>query len=142
MSNFIDKMTESFQEMLKSSAERIKHDIANKEQLALEVEQEEVVWAKSVADDPIFSLRVQGYDEKTARLTNEYLRQISISDSIISSVIVTRQNQVSNYARIVSNKRERGARIILKKDVEKKMLKIIMERIREEEKKDFGVRVS
>lgn len=82
--------------------------------------------AKSVLKDPSYSTGIQGYQEKTARLSYVYLKQMAYKDSIVAGVIQTRQNQVAAFSKPVKHKYERGFRITLKDEEE------FLEKLRQE----------
>lgn len=77
---------------------------------------EEVFYGKSVYKDLSISLGTQGFQEKAARLSYYYLKQMAIRDSIVSAIIQTRQNQVASFSKPVQNNHERGYRIVLKNE--------------------------
>lgn len=87
---------------------------------------EEVFYGKSVYKDISISLGTQGFQEKAARLSYYYLKQMALRNSIVSAVIQTRQNQVASFSKPVQNKHERGFRIVLKNE------KRALEELREE----------
>lgn len=53
---------------------------------------------KSVVEDPIAILQSLGYKDKPLSLTYDTLKRISIRNSVISSIISTRVNQVSTFS--------------------------------------------
>lgn len=98
-------------------------------QVEAEIEDEaDFFYRKSVAKDQNYLLGTQGYQEKPYRLTFEHLKQMSLKDSIISAIIQTRQNQVSNFSKLVRTNYERGFKINLKD--EQKLLEEIKEELK------------
>lgn len=85
---------------------------------------------KSVTEDPSYKINSQGYKEKPHRINDSQLKQMAYKDSIVGAVIQTRQNQVSNFSRLVTSEKERGFMIVLKD--EESMLKEIKEEIKAE----------
>lgn len=83
-------------------------------------------YRKSVAKDQSFYLGTQGYQEKPYRLTYDHLKQMSLKDSIISAIILTRQGQVSGFSKLVKTPFERGFKINLKEE------KALLEQIKQE----------
>lgn len=82
---------------------------------------------KSVTEDPTYKINSQGYKEKPHRIMDSHLKQMSYKDSIVSAVIQTRQNQVSNFSKLVDSKKEKGFMIVLKD--EEAMLRKIKEKL-------------
>lgn len=74
----------------------------------------ELFFGKTVTEDPNYTMQATGWKDRPHRLTEGHLKQISLSDSVISAVIQTRQNQVSNYSKFVSSEKERGWMLCLK----------------------------
>ena len=70
--------------------------------------EEDEFYFKSVTEDPSFQINNQGFKEKPTRLHNSHLKQMSLKNSIVSAIIVTRQNQVSNFSRLVKSEKETG----------------------------------
>lgn len=82
-------------------------------------------YQKSVDRDNSTYVGAQGYQEKSYRITNEHLKQMSVKDSIVASIIQTRQNQVAGHSKLVRNRYEKGFRITLKD--EEKILEEILD---------------
>lgn len=98
---------------------------------AKELENEEdYFYRKSVSKDVSYYIGSQGYQEKPYRLTYEHLKQMSLKDSIISAIIVTRQNQVAGFSKPVKAKAYEKGFIIKLKD-EDLILKNIIEDIKD-----------
>jgi hypothetical protein len=95
-----------------------------------EIEDEsDFFYRKSVAKDQSFFLGTQGYQEKPYRLTYDHLKQMSLKDSIVSAIIATRQNQVSNFSKLVHTLHDRGFKINIKD--EQRILEEIKEELRQ-----------
>lgn len=73
-------------------------------------------YQKSVDHDEGAYVGAQGYKEKSYRITFEHLRQMSLKDSIVSSVIQTRQNQVASHSKLIRNQYEKGFKIVLENE--------------------------
>ena len=86
-------------------------------------------YRKSVSKDLMYYNASQGYHEKPSRLTYDYLKMMSLKDSVISAIIQTRQNQVSGFSKLVKNPYDRGFKIRLKDE------ESLLEEIKEELKK-------
>lgn len=95
---------------------------------------DDAFYFKSVTENPSYQINSQGYKEKPHRLYDAQLRQMAQKDTIVAAVIQTRQNQVSNFSRLVGSEKERGFMICLKD--EEKMLSKIKEEIAEEMKSE------
>lgn len=74
----------------------------------------DMVYGKSIVDEPSYKINSQGYKEKPHRVLNSHLKQMSYKNTIISAIIQTRQNQVSNHSKLVRSEQERGFMIKLK----------------------------
>jgi hypothetical protein len=74
----------------------------------------EVFQDKAVVDDPTYANHSQGWKERATRLSNVFLKQMSYQDSMIASVIQTRQSQVANHANLVKSKVDKGWMIELR----------------------------
>jgi hypothetical protein len=90
----------------------------------------EMVYGKSITDEPSYKINSQGFKEKPHRILNSHLKQMSYKNSIISAVIQTRQNQVSNHSKLVRSEQERG--FIIKLKDEDSFLRKIKEEIEAE----------
>lgn len=77
-------------------------------------EDEEVFYSKAITDDPNYTTHSQGFKEKPYRLTDEFLKQMAVKDTIIAAIIQTRQNQVSNFCKVSANGYSPGFKIRLK----------------------------
>lgn len=76
--------------------------------------EDDFLYSKTIVEDPNYSTHAQGWKDKPYRIQNSHLKQMSTQDSIIASVIQTRQNQVSNHGRLVKSKQEKGFMICLR----------------------------
>ena len=75
---------------------------------------EEEFYAKTIETDPSGNINSQGYKEKQTRLQDSHLKQMSLKDSVISSIIVTRQNHVASFSDLAKSNYDKGFRIVLK----------------------------
>ena len=125
-----DKKSSIFQKALAAADSWFDQQIQKgRNDIQAEVEDEaDFFYRKSVAKDQSFFLGTQGYQEKPYRLTYDHLKQMSLKDSIISAIIQTRQNQVSNFSKLVDTPFERGFKIKLKD--EKKLIEEIKEELK------------
>lgn len=97
--------------------------------------EEDIYYAKAVVDDPNYKINSQGYKDKPYRITDEFLKQMSLKDVIVAAVIQTRQNLVASYSKLVkSEKEDQGFRIVLKD--EETFLEKVKKEIAEEMKKE------
>jgi hypothetical protein len=87
---------------------------AKGQQNAKQIEDEDYLYSKAITDEPSYQINSMGYKEKPHRIINTHLKQMSQKDSIIASIIQTRQNQASNHSRLVKSEQDRGFMIILK----------------------------
>lgn len=85
-------------------------------------------YRKSVARDMQYQNGSQGFLEKPIRITNEHLKQMSLKDSIIASIIQTRQNQVAGFSKLVKSPFDKGFKILLKDEL--KHLEDIKEKLK------------
>jgi len=85
--------------------------------------EEDYFYAKTLTEDPTTSVHAQGWRERTSRINASHLKQMSYQDSVITSVILTRQNQASLHSKLVGNKNLPGWMIEVK-DVRDKIAKI------------------
>ena len=72
------------------------------------------MYAKAMLEDPSYSIHSQGWKEKPSRLQNAHLKQMSLKSSIVSAVILTRQNQESSFSKLSRSGRKKGWRILIK----------------------------
>lgn len=77
-------------------------------------DEEDAYYQKAVTRDMHYSSGSQGYHEKAARLSFDLLKQMSLRDMIVASVIFTRQDQIAAFARPSKDDNELGFRIRLK----------------------------
>jgi len=94
-------------------------------------EEEEVFHSKFLNTDPHHVSHSQGYKEKTRILSNEYLRQMSMKNDIVASIIITRQNQVSKFSRKANSDHSEGWKLKIK-NREEELDAIKMELIEED----------
>jgi len=92
----------------------------------------DMVYGKSITDEPSYKINSQGFKEKPHRVLNSHLKQMAYKDSAVAAVIQTRQNQVSNHSKLVRSEQERGFMIKLKD--EQSFLRDIKEKLQEEMK--------
>lgn len=62
------------------------------------IKSERVQEAKSIIEDPLAMVASLGYKDKPSALTYETLKKMSVRNSVISSIINTRVNQVSTFS--------------------------------------------
>lgn len=87
----------------------------------------DMVYGKSIVDEPSYKINSQGFKDKPHRVLNSHLKQMSYKNTIISSIIQTRQNQVSNHSKLVRSEQERG--FIIKLKDEESFLRKIKEKL-------------
>lgn len=75
--------------------------------------EEDFLYSKTILEDPNYSTHAQGWKDKPYRVQNSHLKQMSTQDSVIASVIQTRQNQASAHSKLVKSKQEKGFMILL-----------------------------
>jgi hypothetical protein len=92
--------------------------------------EDDFFYSKAVTEDPSYQVYSSGWKEKPGRLQDGHLRQMATSNSVISAVIQTRQNQVSNHSKLVKSEKERGWMICLRD--EEALLEKIKEELKEE----------
>jgi hypothetical protein len=83
-------------------------------------------YSKAVTEDPSYQVYSSGWKDKPGRLSDGHFRQMSLSNSVISAVIQTRQNQVSNHSKLVKSEKERGWMMCLRDE------EAMLEKIKEE----------
>lgn len=74
----------------------------------------DMFFGKAVVEDPSYSLHSQGFLDKPYRIQSNHLKQMSYQDTAVAAVIQTRQNQISNHAKLVKSKQEKGFMIALR----------------------------
>lgn len=109
-SSIFQKMIDAGHAVLDSQLHKAKTAIVMNQNEA----EAELFFGKTVTEDPNYTMQATGWKDRPHRLTEGHLKQISLSDSVISAVIQTRQNQVSNYSGFVSSEKERGWMLCLK----------------------------
>lgn len=87
---------------------------------------EDFFYSKTVTEDPSYQVYSSGWKEKPSRLQDGHLRSMSLQNSVISAVIQTRQNQVSNHSKLVKSEKERGWMLCLRDE------EALLEKIKEE----------
>lgn len=75
-------------------------------------------FGKAVTRDVNFYTGSQGYQEKVGQLSFEYLRQMSIKNSIVAAIIKTRQNRVASHSEYLPQGNGKGFKIVLKNEQE------------------------
>ena len=68
----------------------------------------EVLFGKSVNEDPSYAIHSAGWKDKPHRLQTGHLKQMAKTDSVIAAIIQTRQNQVSNHSRYTEDVSKKG----------------------------------
>lgn len=101
--------------------------------------EDDFYYAKAITEDPSYAINASGWKEKPHRLQDGHLKQMSLKNSVVSAIIQTRQNQVSNYSKLVDSNQEVGWKLVLRDEEE--LLEKIKEELRsemtsEDEKKD------
>jgi len=82
------------------------------------MEEDDAVYRKSLYKDTTYSIGANGYQEKSNRLNYGYLQQMAQKNTIVASIIQTRQNQVAAFAVPAKDKHDVGFRIVLKNEEE------------------------
>lgn len=118
--SIFSKMLEAGSAMLDAQILKAKGSVMN------ENLDEDFFYSKAVTEDPSYQVYSSGWKEKPSRLQEGHLRQMSLSNSVISAVIQTRQNQVSNHSKLVKSEKERGWMICLRDE------EALLEKIKEE----------
>ena len=118
------KIGEAGHALLDSQITKAKGELQSKEET-------EFLYAKSITDEPSYQINSMGYKEKPHRILNSHLKQMALKNSVIAAIIQTRQNQVSNYSRLVDSEQERG--FIIKLKDEDTFLKKIKEELQKED---------
>lgn len=122
-----DKKNPGFLDKIKQTIDLGLDQVILKAQSKIAQESEEnLLYRKSIYKDPSYVMGSQGFQEKTARLSYQFLKHMAYRDTIIGTIIQTRQNQVVNFSRPVDGKCEKGFKIILKNEEEE------IEKIKEE----------
>jgi len=87
-----------------------------KEKVKKQEDEDEIFYAKSLLEDPSYSVHSSGWREKPHRLQNGHLKMMSLKSSLVSAIILTRQNQVSTFSRLMPSGRKKGWRIVIKNE--------------------------
>lgn len=88
--------------------------------------EDDFFYSKAVTEDPSYQVWSSGWKEKSGRLMDGHLRQMSIANSVVAAIIQTRQNQVSNHSRLVKSEKEAGWMLCLRDE------EALLEKIKEE----------
>lgn len=124
-SSIFRKALNASEAWLESQIFKSKVEMNSKENL-----DEEEFYSKAITDDLTYRINSQGYKEKTHRLLDSHLKQMSLKNTIVASIIQTDQNLVAGHAEPVETDSEQGFRIKLKD--EKAFLKKIKEELQKE----------
>lgn len=122
--SIFEKMLEAGSAILDAQINKAKSSVMNQNL------DEDFFYSKTVTEDPSYQVYSSGWKEKPSRLQDGHLRQMSLNNSVISAVIQTRQNQVSNHSKLVKSEKERGWMICLRD--EEALLEKIKEELKEE----------
>ncbi|MCG3175425.1 MAG: hypothetical protein MOGMAGMI_00354 [Candidatus Omnitrophica bacterium] len=95
-------------------------------QKSKDTEESDFIFYKAVTEDPNYKIHSQGYKEKATRITPNFLKQMALKDSMVASIIQTRQNQVSNFSSFIPSGYEKGFKISVKNEAE------VLEKIKQE----------
>lgn len=129
----IPEKSSFFQKVLQAGEAYVEAQIF-KSKNALKMNQTEdaqdILFGKAVTEDPTYAIHASGWKEKPSRIQNPHLKLMSQKDSIVASIIQTRQNQVSNYSKHVLSEQDRGWLIKLRD--EEKILEEIKEKLKTE----------
>ena len=106
-----NKIGEATSAVLDSQIAKAKGELENKSSTN---DDTDFLYAKTITDEPSFQINSQGYKEKPHRILNSHLKQMALKNSIVASIIQTRQNQLSNHSKLVDSEQERGFMIVLK----------------------------
>lgn len=87
---------------------------------------DDFLYAKAITEDPSYAITSSGWKEKPGRLQDGHLRQMSYSNSVVASIIQTRQNQISNHSKFVKSEKERGVMLCIRDE------EMLLEKIKEE----------
>jgi len=82
-------------------------------------EDEDIIYRKSAYKDSSYSTGVQGYQEKTFRLSFQLLREMARRDTVVSAVIQNYQNDVADFTRPAKAKHDKGFKICPKNERKK-----------------------
>lgn len=107
-----NKKTEGFLSKILKAGEAILDEQIHKAKAAIQtqnmLDHDSFEFSKAITEDPTYAIHASGWKEKPGRLTNAHFKQISYKDSVISAIIQTRQNQVSNQSKRSKSDVERG----------------------------------
>ncbi len=126
--SIFQKAVEAGQTWLDAQIHKAKAEITSAEPKKGEEDVSDFVYGKSVVDEPSYAINSMGYKEKPHRIIDSHLKQMSLKDSVVASVIQTRQNQVANHSKLVKSEQERGFIVRLKD--EQDFLRKIKEELR------------
>lgn len=87
-------------------------------------------YSKAITEDPNYSTHTQGFKEKPARITDQHLKQMGKKNSLVSAIVLNRQNKVAAHSKLVRSDYEKGFKIVLKD--EESYLKKMKDVIRKE----------
>lgn len=79
-------------------------------------QEDDAFYRKSIYKDITYSVGSQGYHERTNRLSYSYLNHMAKKNTIVATIIQTRQNQVSAFTEPAKDKHEVGFQIVLKNE--------------------------
>lgn len=131
MSEQDNKKPSIFSKMLEAGTAVLEAQIAKAKGAAMNQNlDEDFFYSKTVTEDPSYQVYSSGWKEKPSRLQDGHLRQMSLQNSIISAIIQTQQNQVSNHSKLVKSEKERGWMLCLRDE------EALLEKIKEELKTD------
>lgn len=108
-------------------------------------QEDDAVYRKSIYKDITYSLGSQGYQEKANRLSYAYLDQMARKNTIVATIIQTRQNQVSAFAKPAKDKHDIGFRIVLKDEdrgIDELLSQLFPEKFSEEESAETSAKRS
>lgn len=118
--SIFEKMMDVGHAVLDSQFQKARADILNSDI------EDNFHYSKAVTEDPSYAINAAGWKEKPHRLQDGHLKQMSIKNSVISAIIQTRQNQISNFSKLVNSEKERGWMLCLRDEEE------LLEKIKEE----------
>lgn len=101
-------------------------------------EDDDILYRKSAYKDSSYSVGVQGYQEKSFRLSFQLLKEMSKRDTVVSAIIQNYQNDVADHAKPAVAKYDKGFKIRPKN--ERKKVAELMEEMfgAEKEEKSFN----
>ena len=112
--NIFQKIMDAGDIWLDNQIQKAKNQIATK--TVKEEEEAEPLYGKAVTLDNIYRINSNGYRDRTGRLNSGALKSMSVRDSIVASIIQTRQNQVAKHSALSQNERDSGFKIVLKNE--------------------------